>query len=373
MTVLPVLLFRTSGGHKHRPILITGSSVSLYILHDQCFYCNFMLPKQNFDYTEHSCFSCMDFKKETFYVDEKNRLFKGGLSSAKNSPETMPEEEELPQESEVHYNDFDVIGETGEDGQTEESYDNPPTEKKKCRNKQDKHWLEAEEILITAVQMRPCLWDHTIDVKKRSTLNAEAWLEVLKELKEDVKRRWRNLRDSFNKAKKKKTTYLPSGSAAPTTNDDSSFRHYESMLFLIDKVKPRPTKSNIAKKRSYSCDLNEFLSMSIASDVNTIEEPMEDSNSLSTSGINSNISDKSSFIEHTKRPRKKSEDVEFQKHLVNILPQCTCNKPTDGIDGFLIHLGDILRRLPYKESRALQKEIFDSAYKAEERAGLFTK
>ncbi|XP_011860637.1 PREDICTED: uncharacterized protein LOC105557869 isoform X3 [Vollenhovia emeryi] len=346
MTVLPVLLFRTSGGHKHRPILITGSSVSLYILHDQCFYCNFMLPKQNFDYTEHSCFSCMDFKKETFYVDEKNRLFKG---------------------------------ETGEDGQTEESYDNPPTEKKKCRNKQDKHWLEAEEILITAVQMRPCLWDHTIDVKKRSTLNAEAWLEVLKELKdykftlEDVKRRWRNLRDSFNKAKKKKTTYLPSGSAAPTTNDDSSFRHYESMLFLIDKVKPRPTKSNIAKKRSYSCDLNEFLSMSIASDVNTIEEPMEDSNSLSTSGINSNISDKSSFIEHTKRPRKKSEDVEFQKHLVNILPQCTCNKPTDGIDGFLIHLGDILRRLPYKESRALQKEIFDSAYKAEERAGLFTK
>ncbi|XP_011874107.1 PREDICTED: uncharacterized protein LOC105565466 isoform X2 [Vollenhovia emeryi] len=104
--------------------------------------------------------------------------------------------------------------------------------------------------------------------------------------------------------------------------------------------------------------------------VNTIEEPMEDSNALSTSGINSNISENSSFIEHTKRPRKKSEDVEFQKHLVNILSEC--NKPADGIDGFLIYLGDILKRLPFKERRALQKAIFDLAYEAEERAG-FTK
>lgn len=104
----------------------------------------------------------------------------GKLSSAENPSETMPEEEELPQESEVHHNDFDV----GEDDQMEESYDDPPTKKKKCRNKQDKRWLEADEILITAVQMRPCLWDHTIDVKKRNTLNvSEAWFDVLNELK----------------------------------------------------------------------------------------------------------------------------------------------------------------------------------------------
>ncbi|XP_028044680.1 uncharacterized protein LOC105838180 isoform X2 [Monomorium pharaonis] len=299
----------------------------------------------------------------------------------------MPEKEKLLQELEIH-NDFDVdeddIDEDDVGGdderETEESYYNPPT-KKKCRNKQDKRWLEADEILITAVQMRPCLWDHTINVKKRNTLNvSEAWLDVLKELKdykfnlEDVKKRWRNLRDSFNKSRKKKTLYIPRGSAVPTTND--SFRHYGNMLFLIDKVKPRPTKSNISEKMSHSCGSSESFSISIDANVITIENPMEDidkddslSTSLSTSGINSNVSENSSFIEHTKRSRKKPEEtVEFKKQLVNNLSEC--NKSADGIDGFLVHLGDILKKLPYKERRALQKEILDSAYKAEERAGL---
>jgi len=39
----------------------------------------------------------------------------------------MPEEEELPQESEVYHDYFDV----DEDGQMEEGYDDP-SEKKKC-------------------------------------------------------------------------------------------------------------------------------------------------------------------------------------------------------------------------------------------------
>ncbi|XP_071571464.1 uncharacterized protein [Temnothorax nylanderi] len=278
----------------------------------------------------------------------------------------MPEEEELLQESEVHHNDVDV----DEDDQMEDSYDDPP-EKKRFRGKQDRRWLEADEILITAVQMRPCLWNHTIDVKKRTTLKVrDAWCDVLKELKdykftvEDVKKRWRNLRDSFNKAKKKKNTYLRSGSAAPTTSDDSTFRHYDNMLFLIDKLKSRPTTSNILPM-SHSCDSNEAPLISTASDINEIEESMIDNDSLSTSGINSNISGNNSFIDHTKRPKNKHEDNEFQKQLVNIISEC--NKPDNG---FLLHLGDILQRLPYKERRTLEKEILDLAYKAEERAQL---
>lgn len=64
-------------------------------------------------------------------------------------------------------------------------------------------------------------------------------------------------------------------------------------------------------------------------------------------------------------PKKKHEDVEFQKQLFNILSEC--NQPANG---FLLHLDEILNRLPYKERRTLQKEILDLAYKAEERVGL---
>ncbi|XP_071652439.1 uncharacterized protein [Temnothorax longispinosus] len=286
----------------------------------------------------------------------------------------MPEEEELLQESEVHHNDVDV----DKDDQMEDSYDDPP-EKKTCRGKLDRRWLEADEILISAVQMRPCLWNYTIDVKERTTLKVrDAWCDVLKELKdykftvEDVKKRWRNLQDSFNKAKKKKNTYLPSGSAAPTTSDDSNFRHYDNMLFLIDKLKSRRTTSNISQM-SHSCDSNEAPSTSTALDVDAIEESMIDF--LGTSGRNSNISENNSFIDHTKRndtddtvgPKTKHEDNEFQKQLVNIISEC--NKPANG---FLLHLGDILQRLPYKERRTLEKEILDLAYKAEEKAQLIT-
>lgn len=61
------------------------------------------------------------------------------------------------------------------------------------------------------------------------------------------------------------------------------------------------TKSNISKKMSHSCDSNEALSISIVPDVITNEEMMEDDDSLSTSAINSNISENNNFIEHTKR------------------------------------------------------------------------
>lgn len=59
------------------------------------------------------------------------------------------------------------------------------------------------------------------------------------------------------------------------------------------------TTSNISKML-HLCDSNEPPSTSTASDVVAIEEPMIDSDSFSTSGINSN-SENSSFIEHTKR------------------------------------------------------------------------
>ncbi|XP_071639597.1 uncharacterized protein [Temnothorax longispinosus] len=146
------------------------------------------------------------------------------------------------------------------------------------------------------------------------------------------------------------------------------------MLFLIDKLKSRRTTSNISQM-SHSCDSNEASSTSTALDVDAIEESMIDNDSLGTSGKNSNISGNNSFIDHTKRndtddtvgPKTKHEDNEFQKQLVNIISEC--NKPANG---FLLHLGDILQRLPYKERRTLEKEILDLAYKAEEKAQFIT-
>lgn len=70
---------------------------------------------------------------------------------------------------------------------------------------------------------------------------------------------------------------------------------------------------------SHSCDSNEAPSISTASDVIAIEESMMDSDSLSTSGINSNISENSSFIEHTKR--NFALDI-FENYVFTLLKLC---------------------------------------------------
>lgn len=57
---------------------------------------------------------------------------------------------------------------------------------------------------------------------------------------DDIKKRWRNLRDSYKKARKKTIAYIPSGSAAPASDNTDSFRFYDQMKFLNDSMNSRP-------------------------------------------------------------------------------------------------------------------------------------
>jgi len=58
---------------------------------------------------------------------------------------------------------------------------------------------------------------------------------------EMIKKRWRNLRDSYKKARNKVIAYTPSGSAGPSINKKKDgFRYYEQMEFLNDTMLTRP-------------------------------------------------------------------------------------------------------------------------------------
>lgn len=50
-----------------------------------------------------------------------------------------------------------------------------------------------------------------------------------------LQKRWKQLRDSYTKAKRKDKTYVSSGSAASARNSaKSSFKFYQQMRFLED-------------------------------------------------------------------------------------------------------------------------------------------
>ncbi|XP_071578814.1 uncharacterized protein [Temnothorax nylanderi] len=318
----------------------------------QCKHCNFLLPQKNFNLTEHSCFADIDFAKEDIYVDDANVIFIASVESNK------------------------------EDGTTKKT-------SVKHKNKEDKLWGLYDEILIEGLRTRPCLWNHRIPVEERSPLSVkEAWLEISKELEDkfdvnSIKKRWRNLRDCYMKARKKVTAYKPSGSAASTSDKkkDAGFRFFDQMQFLNDSIISRPSVSNVSKEPElvndaldtddYSNTMQEHDDTMQEHDENSIADSQmieENNTNDSTFGVGKSVSRTSSIsLHHEKRRRTQSGDPEFKKDLMKIFSQTT---PADCIEGFLIQLGDILRRLPYKDSRLLQMKIMNNALEAEEKAGL---
>ncbi|XP_036145573.1 uncharacterized protein LOC118646553 [Monomorium pharaonis] len=211
----------------------------------------------------------------------------------------------------------------------------------------------------------PCLWDHTISVKLRNPLTVkEVWLKVAKELDdkfeaEEIKKRWRNLRDSYKKARKKITAYIPSGSAASASNNEDSFRFYDQMNFLYDSLNSRP---NILQ----DFDFNEVSNSDALSATN--EQPI-DMESIGETEIDSNSFDHNQLTKHTKRTRKQSADTQFKQSVAQILSECN-KRDNDGIEGFLMQLVKIMKKLPYRDRRILQIDIMNLAYKAEEKAGI---
>ncbi|XP_011149897.2 uncharacterized protein LOC105189485 [Harpegnathos saltator] len=310
----------------------------------KCKYCNYFLPKENFIVTNHSCFADIDMTKENIFVDDASVIFRAS---------------------------------------TENYVENDSTGKKCVKNKQDKLWSAYDEVLIETVRARPCLWNVTIPVKERGPLSVkEAWLEINFELEEkfdveNIKKRWRNLRDCYIKAKKK-TAYTPSGSAAPISDKKrDGFRFIDQMQFLNDSIISRPSVSNVSKE-------SELVSDNVNTDCSsTMQEPVENENSIAQSQmfkednirengsqVGTNVSHRSNVSSHNEKRRKtQSSDAEFKRDLMKILSETTACP--DDTEGFLIHLGDILRKLPYKDSRLLQTKIMKYAIEAGENAGLF--
>ncbi|XP_026827647.1 uncharacterized protein LOC113562411 [Ooceraea biroi] len=123
--------------------------------------------------------------------------------------------------------------------------------------------------------------------------------------------------------------------------------------------------SNISRDTS---DLVSTIGLDATSNVDSemVAEEMNDG----TSGIFTSVSDDNNFTEHTKNyvleQSRQSANTEFKNDFLHILSET--NKRSDGIDG--LHIGEILRKLLYKNRRLLQHKIMNDLLEAEQEAGL---
>ncbi|XP_011862073.1 PREDICTED: uncharacterized protein LOC105558774 [Vollenhovia emeryi] len=139
------------------------------------------------------------------------------------------------------------------------------------------------------------------------------------------------------------------------------------MSLLNDCTNTRPSTSNVSMNHEDDSHANDYLLDENTEDAScSTSYIFNDDTSSSTSGINISVSDNG--CRGTKRRRNLSTDGDFDKDLLKILSDT--NKPLDGVDGFLVQLGDILRRLPYKNRRIVQNKIMNDVLQAEEDAGL---
>ncbi|XP_031327643.1 uncharacterized protein LOC116158914 [Photinus pyralis] len=191
-----------------------------------------------------------------------------------------------------------------------------------------------EELLITYVQDRPALYNITLPLSERTVGKKNAlWMEVFnlfggKYTIEDLQKKWKYLRDCYIRARKKVTQYIPSGSGA-LQKVDPGFRHYALMTFLNDDT--TSTQRTV-------CSVPD-IAIAGPNGITPTPSPMT-SPDISRESI---------------RPIPKRRKTDHSKDLEKeILEAVSAPIKLDGVYGFLLRLGESLRKLPYRERSKLE-------------------
>ncbi|KYN30082.1 hypothetical protein ALC57_00459, partial [Trachymyrmex cornetzi] len=220
-----------------------------------------------------------------------------------------------------------------------------------------------DEILIDLVHARRALWDYTIPVKNRTKLKKDAlWQEIENILGSltvaMAKQKWKQLRDSYIKARKKMQGYVRSGSGAEAAHPPkSSFSHYERMRFLDDTVSTVPTINSLQHLLPSSSTSSDYFkdfdaNVSVSASCSTLDSVEYDTKSSD----NRSESNRHSTCSSPKNNKKKH--AQLQETFYEVLSKSS-QRERDTVDSFLEVLGDLLRHLPYIKRRNFQKKIFD--------------
>ncbi|KYN29163.1 hypothetical protein ALC57_01410 [Trachymyrmex cornetzi] len=117
-------------------------------------------------------------------------------------------------------------------------------EKDQSKDIQASNITDYNEALINAVYARPALYNYRISQRKDTFEKKALWNEVANLMAtmtgtndvEFVQKRWKQLRDSYVKAKKKEKAYVRSGSPGDGVQNKIVFAFYNQMKFLDDTI-----------------------------------------------------------------------------------------------------------------------------------------
>ncbi|KAL0103955.1 hypothetical protein PUN28_016980 [Cardiocondyla obscurior] len=262
-----------------------------------------------------------------------------------------------------------------------------------------------DELLIGAVKTRKALYDFRLPAATRTNLRKNSlWKEVSNLLggalnPEEAKARWKYLRDNYLKARKKMKSYIPSGSDSAAVNvKKTKFRFYDMMAFLSDVLETRQTVSSLSDLTNVNYETPHEENADLFQSRITIQESFQELmlsptiQEISTSSSSSqNINETSKIpVKNTKRfrraepnddepewPSRESKTIivlytfytnnyvsknksegQLEAALLKALEVLPPAQTIDPPNTFLLHLGEMMQKLPLLERMRVEIDIF---------------
>ncbi|XP_022162527.1 uncharacterized protein LOC111028264 [Myzus persicae] len=205
------------------------------------------------------------------------------------------------------------------------------------------------ELLISEIQKRNVLWNKWNKKYRDRLISDREWDEVAKNTKmdkEEAKKKWRNLRDTFLREKKKVKKCRSGDPQERAEIYTGKWSYYNLLLFLKDTTTPRVSDGNITDEEvtenyednhiidqinnddSYITDTgvsNPYTIDIVNNYVSTPEIETEISQSTQfihtheTSTLSTPVTNQSSDSEHLLSRKRKKPKVDDDKYLENLL------------------------------------------------------
>ncbi|XP_039304545.1 uncharacterized protein LOC120357638 [Solenopsis invicta] len=224
----------------------------------------------------------------------------------------------------------------------------PPTDQEPLTSNTEQN---VDEIIIAEVSVRPLLWNQRINITKRDRRTVQQlWMEVADATNgecsvDDVKKKWKNLRDRFMKIVSLEK--LPSGSGSKPSR--RKWQYYDSMSFLRDTYLQKQTVSNITINESIDL-IND--AQEAHGDVEAEDEEVNDAVCAP--------------IREENRKRKKDNEQDVMKQIAEALQTPRPALPTplvlDEIDNFTSMIGCQLREILPARRRHIMLKIHQLLY-----------
>ncbi|KAJ8668434.1 hypothetical protein QAD02_010097 [Eretmocerus hayati] len=364
----------------------------------QCGYCVYLLPKENYDFTNHACFANFDPNTQDLYC-EGNRLVIGGKAGVIdiNNPQE-PNGQEAYEEDEAMCGLDDECEENNNNANSQASTTKKTKSAERCAK-----WNGCNEILIEAVRVRPYLWNFHLPLKERLKDTVEdGWKEVQIALEAkkwftiaQIIKRFSDLRDAYKKEKRKRDEEcdprnISSGSGRKAKNR-KGFALFEHLTFLNAVQIHRKCSSNIpvpkptqtsevpnsdAQVPHLDAEVPDSCGNSVEASVPTQEsrgglideQAFDDATDFHCPGPNSATSPNSSLdapkqFTYNKRKKSDSSDTSFRVELLKSLSQPLKND--NPVKGYLILIEAIMNKMPEDAQMDLGMRLVQIAREAQ--------